>query len=146
MARRHKKGSFGKRRSLKSVLSEFSEDVQRAVVDTLNASVAELKDDALKNMDKQEIKEDTGNLRESLEIKKATMKTLDATLKSEVYAELPKHPGMAYPAEGVPYGRLIEFSPRIGKPFFYTAFYEKKKKIAEEVFAKMCEAGKKSLN
>ena len=134
--------------TLKKILSEYGDEVKQAAVESINAAADELESAIKGNMDKAGIKEDTGALRGRIKVRRATVKSLDATIKSEVYAPLPKKPGarnpdINYPAEGVPYGRLIEFSPRINKPFFYTAWYEKRQKIYADIADSIHKAGNK---
>lgn len=134
--------------SLKKILKEYSKDVQEAAVTQLNKEAEMLVSDIDADMDRAGIKAKTGALKASVKAIAATVKNLDAGVKSEVYAPLPAKPGsrnkeINYPAKGVPYGRLIEFSPRINKPFFYTSFYEKRGKIIDRVFEACKQAGKK---
>lgn len=139
----------GKRRNtLKQILREYSDEVKEAAVEALNRNAEMLTEDIKQDMNLAGIQRRTGTLEASVKLKEATVKNLDARVKSEVYAPMPKEPGkrnknIRYPAKGVPYGRLIEFSPRIGKPFFYTAFYIKKLWIVNDVFKACREAGKK---
>lgn len=135
-------------KSLKKILAEYSKSVQEAAVKALNENAEMLQKDIEADMQSAGIQSISGKLKASIEVNEANMKNLDATVKSEVYADLPKEPNkrnaeMYYPPKGVPYGRLIEFSPRINKPFFYTSFYKKKRTIIEDVFKACREAGKK---
>ena len=137
-----------KRQSLKSILKEYGKDVLEAAAAQLNAEAEALVADIGADMDKAGIKTRSGALKASVKAIAATPKNLNAVVKSEVYAEMPKNPGsrnanISYPAKGVPYGRLIEFSPRINKPFFYTSFYEKRNEIIDRVFKACREAGRK---
>lgn len=135
-----------KRGTISKILRDYSEEVQQAAVDALNRNAVMLQGDIKGSMDTAGIKRDTGKLEESVKVGKATLKNLDATVVSEVYKPLPDNPGsrnpnVYYPSKGVPYGRLLEFSPRINKPFFYDTFYVLKKMIIDDVFESVRKAG-----
>lgn len=125
--------------SLIKILKDADVRVRQAAADALNnaadAVVSQIKD----NMSSVGIKERTGSLRGSVRFSKATAKSPRVLIKSEVFKEAPKRPGWRNPKMkgrykyGVPYGRIIEFSPRIRKPFFYKAWYEKKRAVTEQV-------------
>lgn len=125
--------------------------VRKAAADALNEAAKEVTQGIRQNMAAQGIKQRTGKLVGSIKTTKATEKRPAVKISSEVFAKAPKRPGLRNPAMknrykyGVPYGRIIEFSPRINKPFFYTAWYEKRKRIKDEVIQKISEAwsGKK---
>lgn len=125
--------------SLQRFLKDAEEDVRKAAAEALNKAAEELKQEIKNNMASQGIQERTGNLVGSVKASQATDKKLIVKITSEVYAKAPKEPGKRNPAMrgrykyGVPYGRLIEFSPRINKPFFYTAWYAKRKQIKEDI-------------
>jgi len=137
------------RHSLKKILQSYSKEVQNAAMESMNKAVEGLAEDIKSDMDAAGVKEDTGNLRGSIKAFLASEKKLESGVKSEVYKKpLPKNPGsrnpnMVYPSKGVPYGRLIEYSPRINKPFFYTSFYEKRGKIVDDIFEAIKKAGSK---
>lgn len=128
-----------KNMSLQRILRDADERVRQAAADALNVAAEQLEHDIDANMSAQGIKNRTGKLRASVKATKATAKRLNALIKSEVYAKVPRRPGSRNPAmrgrykNGVPYGRIIEFSPRINKPFFYTAWYKNKQQIKENV-------------
>lgn len=129
--------------SLQSFLKNADERVKVAAAEALNEAAAQLETRIRENMAKQGIQERSGNLRASLKATKATPKRLKVLLKSEVFAKTPRRPGLYNPRMkgrykwGVPYGRILEFSPRINKPFFYAAWYAERSKIKEEVMEKI---------
>ena len=92
-------------------------------------------------MDAKGITNRTGALRGSVTVTKATPKRLSVAVKSEVYKPVPRRPGARNPRmrgrykRGVPYGRILEFSPRYKKynGFFYSAWYKDRKRIKENV-------------
>ena len=130
---------MGRQISLKKLLKDADKKVRQAAADALNKSANELKAQIRENMATQNIEERTGALRTSIESNIATPENLAIVIKSEVYKPAPERPGQRNPAmrgryrNGVPYGRIIEFSPRINRPFFYTAWYKRKKQIKEDV-------------
>ena len=125
--------------TLQKILKDADERVRKAAADAINKAVDELESQVKENMAQQGIKQRTGKLVGSVKSTVASSKKLSAVVSSEVFAKAPKRPGLRNPAMrgryryGVPYGRIIEFSPRINKPFFYTAWYKHRKKIKEDV-------------
>lgn len=125
--------------SLQALLKDADEKVKQAAADALNKAAEELENQIKANMASQGIQERTGALIGSVKYSRATPKKLRVLLKSEVFAKEPKEPGKRNPAmkgrykHGVPYGRIIEFSPHINKPFFYTAWYNKRAQIKKQV-------------
>ena len=137
-----------KRGTISKILRDYSDEVKQAAVDALNRNAEMLAGNMKDALDVAGIQRRSGKLESSFTVGEANMKNLDATVVSEVYAPMPKKPGsrnkdIYYPPGGVPYGRLIEFSPRIDKPFFYSTFYTLKKIIIDDVFKACREAGKK---
>ena len=125
--------------TLKNLLKDADERVRKAASDVINDATKTLVNDIKANMIAQGIRERSGRLRGSIKVTKATEKNPNALIKSEVFKEAPKRPGIRNPRMrgrykyGVPYGRIIEFSPRIQKPFFYTAWYKERARIKKEV-------------
>lgn len=132
--------------SLKALLKDATADVRQAAADAVNEATEQLQAQIRANMNSAGIVERTGRLRVSLKATKATPKNPRALIKSEVYAKIPKRPGSRNPAMrgrykyGVPYGRILEFSPRIRKPFFYSAWYGLRAQVKEEIIKKIGEA------
>ena len=130
---------MAKSMSLQAFLKDADERVKKAAADALNKAADEMEMQIRENMNAQNIQVRTGKLRASLKATKATPKKLNVLIKSEVFAKSPKRPGSRNPRMkgrykyGVPYGRLLEFSPRINKPFFYTAWYKKRQQIKQEI-------------
>lgn len=125
--------------SLRAFLKDADERVKEAAVQALNESAEQLKQDIKSNMVAVGIKNRTGQLQGSIKFLPATVKRLNVIIKSEVYKPAPRRPGWRNPRmkgrykKGVPYGRIIEFSPRINKPFFYKAWYKNRKAIKDKV-------------
>lgn len=124
-------------------LKDADERVRKAAVEALNEEAEKLQQEIKNNLAKQGIKERSGDLVGSVKITKATEKKPSVKVSSEVFKAMPKRPNIRrrkwgkpdikYASKGVPYGRIIEFSPRIKKPFFYTAWYKSRNKIKEEI-------------
>lgn len=155
--------------SLQTFLKDKDEEVRQVAADALNEAASEIKAQIINNLHNQGIRNRTGKLYSSIDFKKATAKRPRILIKSEVYAPLPKgerslralqanytvgywrawrrmHRGVQkfkYPAKGVPYGRIIEFSPRINKPFFYVAWYQKRNKVSNDIVNKITRAWSK---
>jgi len=125
--------------SLNAFLKDADERVRKAAADALNEAAEQVQQQIKSNMDAQGIQNRTGQLQRSIKITKATPKRLSCKIESEVFKAAPKKPGSRNPAMrgrykyGVPYGRLIEFSPRINKPFFYNAWYKLRNTVKKEV-------------
>lgn len=136
--------------SLQRFLKDADDMVKQACADALNKAAKDLEAQIEANMSAQGIQNRTGRLRGSVKATTATVKKPVVIIKSDVYAKLPKNPNknrrlwgkgnIKYPGRGVPYGRLLEFSPRINKPFFYTAWYKHKKQIREDIIKTIGEA------
>lgn len=135
-------------------LANADRQMRTAIANQLNRASKELVSNIRANMAKVGIHERTGKLVGSLEIRDATPETPKTVIWSEVYARRPKRPNwnrhlwrkkgwtmnglnlgkdLRYPRDGVPYGRILEFSPRFGRPFFYTAWYDKRNAIRERI-------------
>ncbi len=160
---------MAKRKSLQAILKDADESVRKAAAEALNKASDEIVARMKRNMTQQGIKVRTGRLVSSFRIRRATPSSLRTMISSEVYAPLPKKARAwrnawttaspwermklrrfvgrptkyRYPAQGVPYGRIIEFSKRINKPFFYKSWYEERKKVVEEIVEKVGEAWSK---
>jgi hypothetical protein len=136
--------------TLQRFLKDADERVRQACADALNNASKELEKQIQANMSAQGIHNRTGRLRGSIKSNLATANKPVVVIKSEVYAQLPKKPNknrrlwgkgnIKYSGRGVPYGRIIEFSPRINKPFFYPAWYKYKKQIREYIIRTIGEA------
>lgn len=132
--------------SLQRFLKQADARVRKAAAEALNTAAAELKRDIVSNMAAQGIRQRTGRLVGSVKTTVATEKRPNVKISSEVFAKAPKRPGLRNPRMrsrykwGVPYGRIIEFSPRINKPFFYTAWYKKRNAIKRAVMETIGEA------
>lgn len=132
--------------SLQRFLKGASERVRQAAADALNEAAKEITQGIRENMTAQGIQERTGKLVGSIKTTTATAKSPSVKISSEVFKPAPKRPGSRNPRMkgrykyGVPYGRIIEFSPRINKPFFYTAWYKKRNRIKQDVIEKISEA------
>lgn len=135
--------------SLRNILRDADERVREAAANALNEAASELKQEIRDNMVEQGIQQRTGNLWGSVEATLATPEDAFVMIKSEVFAKMPKQPGKFNPAmknrykRGVPYGRIIEFG-RPQKPFFYKAWYDKRKEIKEDVESAIGNAWSKS--
>lgn len=129
--------------SLQRFLKDADERVKKAAAEALNKASKQLESEIKGNMASQGIHSRTGNLASSITATKADEKHLNIVVKSEVYKNIPKKPNknrrkwgkqsIRYASRGVPYGRILEFSPRIKKPFFYTAWYKNRRQIKEEI-------------
>lgn len=145
--------------SLAAYLKDKDEDVRQAAADLLNKGSDMVVSQIKRNLRNQGIKNRTGKLYNSIEIKRATAKSPNVVIMSEVFAPPPKKerelriawgkmtkhqkvyrrkigkPPMKfkYPIQGVPYGRIIEFSPRINKPWFYKAWYDMRNRVKDMI-------------
>lgn len=142
MPRPRHSGRYRRRtKSLKAFLKDADERVKEAAVDALNASAERLQAEIVDSIQRAGITEHTGGLRESIKIKPATVKTFNAYIDSEYMKEVPKHPGSRNPnmegryKNGAPVSRILEFSPRYNKPFFYSTWYTERDGIRQYILA-----------
>lgn len=144
---------FESKQSLAAFLKDKDDAVRQAAADALNEAADEIKQQMLANMSAQGITDKTGRLRASVEYDYATAKRPRVLIKSEAVVDAPVldkqgsiNPGMKgrYTAgasfDQAPYGRFIEFSPRIRKPWFYTAWYDKMNSAKEKVIQAISKA------
>lgn len=139
--------------TLQRLLRDADERVRKAAADAINKATDELESQVRENMAQRGIKQRSGRLAGSIKSTVANSKRLSAVVSSEVYARIPKRPGLLNPAMrgkykyGAPYGRILEFSPKFSKynGFFYTAWYQHRKKIKDDIIQAIGEAwsGKK---
>lgn len=137
---------MAKKRTLAAILKDADERVKKAAADALNEASREIVSSIEANISHVGIHNRTWTLAHSIETTEATEKRLNVTISSEVFKPAPKRPGLYNPKmrgrykQGTPYGRIIEFSPRINMPFFYTAWYQKRDKVKDEIIEKVGEA------
>lgn len=125
--------------NLKKILELYGEKAAEAAVQCLNDAIDDMDKLAKENLRKHGIKGKT--MYEAFEQTDATVKKPTAMLAVEIWSKKPvKRPGSRTPSMRGRYkngyvsiGRLIEFSPHINKPFFYDAFYKRKKTIESEI-------------
>lgn len=144
-----------RKQTLSDFLKDKDEAVRRAAADALNKAADEVKAEMQKNISSN-FEEHTGKMRNSVEFDYATPERPKVLIKSEYVgdAPAPDKQGKINPAmkgrykagssrDKTPLGRILEFSPRRGKPWFYTAWYNKQKTVEEEIRAKVGEAWSK---
>lgn len=127
--------------TLKKLLKDADERVRQAAADAINEAAKQLEQDIHNTMAENGIQSRSGKLYGSVKANKATPKKPSVVIKSEVYKNVPRRPGSRNPAmrgrykKGVPYGRILEFSPRFKKynGFFYKVWYKNRKRIKEDV-------------
>ena len=135
---------------LNKILKEKSDSIRQAAADALNQTCDQLVSEIKTNMAAAGIESRHGKLIGSIKFKKATAKNPRTYIKSEVYAERPKEPNknrrlwgkddITYPQDGVPYGRILEFSPRYNRSFFYKTWYERRETTAKEIIDRITDA------
>ena len=134
---------------LKNANLAMREGISRQLNRASDEVVAQMKT----NMADAGIHNRTGRLRIMLRIHRATPKSPRCVIYSEAEVPRPKRPNwnrhlwrkkgwsmnglnlgkdLRYPPN-VSYGRILEFSPRINKPFFYKAWYDKQRAVKERV-------------
>lgn len=128
----------------KKLIDEFGERVADIAVEKLNEVIRDVEKQAIENLHKHGIK--GTRMYEGFKHKFATRDKEDAWLSVEVWSDNPImeigtlwNSGV-YDSEGYAnVGRIIEFSERINKPFFYDAFYQRRKGLEKEIRAKVAE-------
>lgn len=135
--------------SLAAFLKDKDDAVRQAAADALNEAADEIKQQMVSNLVAQGITNRTGTLYSSIEFDPATAKRPRVLIKSEASVDAPPmdrqgiiNPAMKgrYTDDKVPYGRLIEFSPRIKKPFFYKAWYDKMNQVKDDIINRIGKA------
>lgn len=147
----HKQTGFNAKQTLAAFLKDKDEAVRQAAADALNKAADDLKNEMIQNLSKQGIQQETGTLVNSIQYDYATAKRPRVLIKSEASVEAPAtdrqgmiNPGMRgrYDNNRAPYGRFIEFSPRIRKPWFYTAWYDRMASIKQDIIQEISKAWK----
>ena len=131
--------------SLQKILRDADERVREACAKALNEASKELEQQIKTNMSSKGIQSKTGRLYGSVKANEATLEKPVVVIKSEVYANLPKNQGknrrlwgkgsIRYSRRGVPYGRILEYSPRYKRynGFFWSVWYKNRKQVKEDV-------------
>lgn len=155
MSRHYTSGAYKQwKKDWAEFLRNANQQMREALARQLNRASDEVVSQIKSNMARVGINSRTGRLVGSLKIRRATPKSPRCVIYSEVYAvkvakpnwnrHLWKQKGwymnglklgqdLRYPTDGVPYGRILEFSPRLNKPFFYKAWYDKQKSVKERI-------------
>lgn len=116
--------------NVRKMVEAYGLDAVRAGAKYINRQGAMLRDEAMKRMAEQGIAVRSGNLRKSLRlIPIVDNKMKDLRVASTVLID----DAVVTDKNGkeIAYGRIIEFSPKINKPFFYTAYYESRNDIKD---------------
>lgn len=128
---------------LKKIIDEFGEEAAKVACDTLNDVIHDVEKQAKENLHEQGIK--GTRMYDGFKLKDADVNRPEAVIAVEVWSEKPtKNPininSGIYNSKGYAnIGRIIEFSPRIQRPFFYDAFYKRRKGLEDEIRAKVAE-------
>lgn len=142
--------------TLKEFVKDKADEAIQAGCDVINEEAAKLVGQIKAEMDIVGINERSGDLKGSVKITtKASVKKPNVIIKSEVFAKdkngkkhMVVNPGSrqrdgsrAMTAndykDGVPYGRILEFSPRYKKPFFFKVWDREKARIDHDVREKI---------
>lgn len=141
---RYRKRQAAKRRearaskTLQRLLKDADIRVKQAAMQALNNAGEELVE-GIKESLNSTLNTISGNLEGSVTYEPATENKLMIRVKATATKPAPKKPGSRTPAmkqrydNGAPYGAIIEFSPRINKPWFYPVWYRKRDKIKQDV-------------
>ena len=122
-----------KRWKVKELIEAYGIDAVRKGAEYVNSESKSLKDAALKNMQEQGIKSRTGNLVKHMQVEPIVLSKITPKTKKAAAIVLNDATATNKKGEEIAYGRIIEFSPRINKPFFYTEFYNRRAKIRENL-------------
>lgn len=145
-AKRRYRARKSYKKTLDYLLKDATERVQQAAVDALNGMADYMEQQIENNISKAGIKEDTGALKDSIKTTRAKIGKYSVVISSEVYKPAPENPGSRNPSmagrykKGVPYGRILEFSPHYNRPFFYTAWYNSRDAVKEYIISQIGKA------
>ncbi len=114
-----------RRLNLREVLARYGERAARAAKEALAENAETLAGEA-----RLRCPVDTGRLRDSIHVEISKNGG-----KAKVIAD-------AKNAKGVPYGRYVEFSPRIDEPFMYPAMDAKREEMKQHTIDRIREAMK----
>ena len=147
------------RSDLNKILRDADVRVRAAAAKALNDAAEELIRNMKQNMASAGIESRTGRLESSFTFRPATAERLKCLVENEVYAvdgngskKIPKEPGKYNPAMknrykyGIPYGRILEFSPRFNRPFFYKTWYAMQDEIKEKIVEQISNAWKDKIS
>ena len=115
-----------KKANLEDILRDFGEDAVLGMKNALVKGADEIAADA-----RRRVPVDTGALRDSIH----TRANKDGT-RIKIVADAKN------PNDGVPYGKLLEFSPRLNRPFLYPAFDAHVKAVRESLIAAIRKAAR----
>ena len=113
--------------NLKDFFKELGADVEEAAKQALEEGAEIIVNDA-----KSRVAVDTGKLRDSIHFKK-----LNKGIKIRIVADAYK---MDSKGRKIYYGNLVEFSPRINKPFMYPAMDGKRAEVKQKIIDAIREA------
>lgn len=134
-------------------LRNANTQMRTAVANQLNRASDEVMAQMKANMAAVGIKSRTGRLRLLLRVNRATPESPNTVIYSEAEVPRPKRPNwnrhlwrkkgwsmnglnlgkdLRYPPM-VSYGRILEFSPRLNRPFFYTAWYDRRHSVKARI-------------
>lgn len=130
---------------LKELIDEFGKEVAKAAAEVINDVILDTEKEAKENLRKHGIK--GTRMYEGFTHTEADWNAdnPEATLALEVWSDEPtkkigNNNSGIYDSMGYAnVGRIIEFSPRINKPFYYDAFYKRRKGMKKEIHDKVVE-------
>ena len=123
--------------NLKDVLEQYGEKAMEAAAAVMRESADQLVAGA-----KARAPAESGKLRDSIrKLEHGSGKRYTVAMVCDAKSTVPvKHPGVRnpnaasrYKNTGVPYGRIIEFSPKYNHPFFFTDYYNQRAATREKV-------------
>ena len=136
--------------SVSKIIKEFGEQAGEVAIDVLNDVIHDVVTGAKENLKRHHVK--GSRMYENFEVHEATMKNEEALLAVEVWSDKPTkkignyNTGIYDSLGYANVGRIIEFSTRINKPFFYDAFYKRRKGLEDEIHDKVVEVIKNVNN
>lgn len=135
---------------LKTILESYGEAAKQAAIDCVDRKASALAAGAKSRLEAQ-FPGGTGKAAASIRIVRPKRQTNKYKLKVICDAVNPapiKNPGArgsvstkSFASGGYPYPRVLEFSPKYGKPFFFQDYYEARAALPDEISEAIRKAG-----
>lgn len=129
-----------KRINLKTVLEQYGNKAKQAAIDVISKNADELVSGAKNRASGMNR---TGKMQMSIRAIKPKRKNskynivvaCDAVNETPVKNPGSRNPGMTgkYPVGGFPYPRVLEFSPKYNRPFFFNDYYNSKSALPGQI-------------
>lgn len=131
------------KQALDELAKVYGDKLVQIVEEEVNKGLDEMAERVRQNYEAQGIRVRSGKLISGTKIRRMRKGSFGRIINEVYNTKVPKNPGIHTESmrnrykKGVPYGRLIEFSPRINKPFFYPAVDSVKEDVLKRIKGRM---------